>query len=463
MMASYGIAIKPGEKIFEFLEKTDPNEALWWERTYTKAMSGHPVRFVKDYSSPDKPYFLNFSIHPINQNNEVIGLSCFARDITEKRVSEIEMAKLNQRLSLATMSAGMGTWEWDIKSNVLSWDDAMYRLYNVNQSEFTSVYDGWFSRVHPDDKAHIGKEMSMALKGEKKYSVDFRIFWDDLSIRHIRATGIIEKDESGNAIRMIGLNWDITERKNAEIEIKDLNENLEKRIKERTAELNDAIKELETFNYTVSHDLQAPLRVIIGMAGIIISEYGDKIDNTGKEYLQYISDNSLKMSRLIKDLLDFARLGKTESIGQMADMSSIVESVIVQAKMAHPDIAAAFIVNEMPPAFCDQALIKQVWNNLIMNAVKYSGKKENPVIEIGSKLINETTVYYVKDNGVGFDMQYADKLFGVFARLHSDNDFEGSGIGLATVRRILNKHAGEVWAEARVNEGATFYFSLPGI
>jgi len=305
------------------------------------------------------------------------------------------------------------------------------------------------------------KAIQMAIAGQKEYNTEFRIVCGDASIRYIKATAIVERDDKGNAVRMIGSNLDITPNKLAENEIRDLNENLEKRIAERTAQLNDAIKELEAFNYTVSHDLQAPLRVISGFARIVLDEYGDKVDATCREYLNYISDNSKKMGQLIRDLLSFARVGEQALSRQATDMAQIVEAIISQERIANPEMPTAFSVGPLPPAHSDPALIKQVWNNLILNAIKYSNKKPSPQVEIGAHLLHGRTVYYVRDNGVGFDMKHAGKLFGVFKRLHSPEDFEGTGIGLATVHRILSKHGGEIWAEARVDEGATFYFTLP--
>lgn len=234
--------------------------------------------------------------------------------------------------------------------------------------------------------------------------------------------------------------------------------------KAKSEKINEALaisnKELDSFSYSVSHDLRAPLRAIVGYSNILIEDYGDKLDDEGKRTLNVIMKNVLKMGQLIDDLLAFSRIGKQNIIRVNVDMNLLVNSIDAELKIQQPNkikLKTKSLLNTK----CDSSMIKQVMTNLISNALKYSGKKEKSNVEIGSYTENNNNIYYVKDNGVGFDMKYYDKLFGVFQRLHSANEFEGTGVGLALVQRIINKHGGKVWAEAKVDEGATFYFSLP--
>jgi light-regulated signal transduction histidine kinase (bacteriophytochrome) len=257
----------------------------------------------------------------------------------------------------------------------------------------------------------------------------------------------------------LGIVQDITERKKTEYEILLLNAGLEKKVSERTAQLEAVNKELEAFSYSVSHDLRAPLRIIDGFASILVED-AEGLDPRMVKNIKTIARNANRMGQLIDDLLNFSRLGRTQiKIGDV-DMRSQVEQVLEDLMATNSINSAKINVHEILPARGDGSLIKQVWVNLISNAIKYSSKKEQPVVEIG--MVKNATIptWYVKDNGAGFSMDYASKLFGVFQRLHKQDEFDGTGVGLALVQRIIVRHGGTVWAEAKVNEGATFYFTL---
>lgn len=235
---------------------------------------------------------------------------------------------------------------------------------------------------------------------------------------------------------------------------------LEQRVKDRTAQLEAANKELEAFSYSVSHDLRAPLRSIIGYANVLEEDHAAQLDDTGRQVLQTVQQNAGKMNTLIDEMLQFSRVGKKPLDKTTVDNEKLVQSVIEELKHSMPN-HTLFEVSALPPATADEVLLQQVWVNLLSNAVKYSSKKAKPVIAIGSSKNEQEVVYFVKDNGAGFDMNYVDKLFGAFQRLHRMADFPGSGVGLALAHRIITRHGGRIWAEGKVNEGATFYFSLP--
>lgn len=267
--------------------------------------------------------------------------------------------------------------------------------------------------------------------------------------------------KNGHLSGAVVMHLNITDRKNAETKILELNESLEQKVNSRTSLLQDANRELEAFNYTVSHDLQAPLRSLSGFSKILLSDYQNKLDNEGREIVQIIDRSAAQMGKLINDLLNFSKLGKTSIQKKAVNMNELLSTIIDELHFSRPSLTAEIKINELQPTQGDQALLRQVWVNLIENAIKYSSKKEKPVIEIGMKLINQEWVYYVKDNGAGFDMHQSDKLFKVFHRLHSNDDFEGTGVGLATIHRIIGKHEGRVWAEGIKDIGAIFYFTLP--
>ncbi len=265
--------------------------------------------------------------------------------------------------------------------------------------------------------------------------------------------------ENGKTISIVGALIDITERKIAEQEIRKLNAELEERVQKRTAELAAANKELEAFSYSVSHDLRAPLRAIDGFTKILLEDYGQKLDAEGKRMLNLVRVSTKNMAKLIEDMLSFSRMSRTQISLVKINMHELFTTAI--SEIHKPSSKTNFIVHPLPEVKGDQNLIKQVIINLLNNAVKFSSKREKPIIEVGSYTDKGEAAFYVKDNGVGFDMKYANKLFGVFQRLQSTEEFEGTGVGLAIVQRIIHRHGGKVWAEGTPDEGATFYFALP--
>ncbi|MBU0621866.1 MAG: hypothetical protein KJ795_08455 [Gammaproteobacteria bacterium] len=236
-------------------------------------------------------------------------------------------------------------------------------------------------------------------------------------------------------------------------------QNDRRQLAQRTAEVEAANKDLESFAYSVSHDLRAPLRAIDGFSHILLDGYADKMDDEGKRLLGVVRSNVQRMAQLIDDILRFFRTGKLGMSFSSIDMERLGREVIEELRV--PDSEAQFELGQLPPARGDRAMLRQVLINLISNAIKFSRTKEPPRIKVGGSIKGNEVVYYVRDNGVGFDMQFADKLFGVFQRLHGVDEFEGTGIGLAIVKRIIARHGGRVWAESRLNEGTTIYFSLP--
>ena len=414
---------------------------------------------------------------------QVIGVSKVAHDITERKRAEEEILKLNselekrvkqrtmaltvseERLRMAALSADIGVWDWDLENNKVSWDKLMFSIYGMPESANSSIrYEDWKSHVHPDD---VEKQESLLLQIVEKQGHqqrEFRIIRDsDHAIRIIRASDAAIIGEHGRTIRIVGINVDITEGMEMVQEIRNLNASLSN----RADELEASVKELDSFSYSVSHDLRAPLRAIDGFSRIVEEDYAPKLDDEGRRLIGVIRGEAHRMGRLIDDLLAFSRLGRLKVEPVTIDMEAMARQVFQELSAAEPGRTIHLNLHPMPPVLGTEAMIKQLWINLIGNAVKFTGKREIARIEIGVTTEPGTAgesgeqVYFIRDNGAGFDMRYVDKLFGVFQRLHSNQEFPGTGVGLALVQRIVNRHGGRVWGNGEVDKGATFFFTIP--
>lgn len=287
----------------------------------------------------------------------------------------------------------------------------------------------------------------------KNRAKDGTFYWVDTTI-------VPFLNDDGRPRQYVAIRADITERKAAEETVLRLNTELEQRVRERTAQLELTNRELEAFSYSVSHDLRAPLRAIDGFSQAVLEDFGPMLPEEGQRQLQTIRYSAQRMGALIDDLLTFARLNRQDLSKRTIDTTRLVRETLVELGFPWSDRKVEVRVGHLSPGLGDPVLIRQVWINLIANALKYTRRREQATIDIGEAEIEGRRTFFIRDNGVGFDMKYAKKLFGVFQRLHRIEDYEGTGVGLATVQRIVQRHGGRVWAEAAVDQGATFFFHL---
>ncbi len=409
------------------------------------------------------------------------------------------IALKNQQLLLAEMEKGtkVGGWEYDVDKREFTWTNGVYAIYGISPAEYNirgKIKDGPARLYLPEDQKILDQAFQSAINEGKSYDLTLRLNSFDGKFKWVRTAGnSVFRDEK--VVRIIGNIIDITELKQTEEDLRKLKDDLDKLVAERTRELSEKIqkldksqkamlfmvedlnavsaelklehqkmeaanRELEAFSYSVSHDLRAPLRALAGFARILQEDYSKSLDKEGNRILDVIIENAKKMGNLIDDLLSFSRLSRQEIKLSLIDMHRMAQTVYDEIVPEEDKEKIEFQLQDIPDVKGDPSIVRQVWINLIGNAIKFTSTKQKRIIEIGFFTRDKENVYFVKDNGVGFDMAYRNKLFGVFQRLHNVKEFEGTGVGLAIVQRIILRLNGRVWAEGKVNEGAEFYFTL---
>ena len=376
-------------------------------------------------------------------------------DITERKRIEETLREQARVLDLGQVLIR------DMDNRIVLWSLGAQKLYGYTRDEAVGQISYDLLRTQfPDTLANIDRLLQSAGMWEGELVHRKR----DGGTVEVASMWVLHEDSQGKPTRILESNTDITQRKADEREIQELNAELEDRYR-RTAQLEVANKELEAFSYSVSHDLRAPLRHIIGFSKMLVEEFGSSLDPGAHHYLDRIQAGTQKMGLLVDELLNLAKVGRHAINRQATGLNAIVEEVVT---MLEPDVqgrAVQWEIADLPMVECDPVLVKQIFQNLLANALKFTRNRTPAIIEVRriEKDENEKdgqSVFMVRDNGIGFSMKYVDKLFGVFQRLHRPEDFEGTGIGLATVQRIVQKHGGRVWAEGEVEKGATFYFTL---
>ncbi|UCD27697.1 MAG: PAS domain S-box protein, partial [Planctomycetota bacterium] len=383
----------------------------------------------------------------------------FARDITEREHANEELRKSEENYRSIFNAANDAIFVHNIDTgDIIDVNQRMCDLYGYSSQEVHQLNVEDLSSGQPPYTQEYALELINKAAGGEPQLFEWmakdktgRLFWVEVSLKR----AVI-----GGTARLLAIVRDVTERKQAEEEIRKLNEELEQRVIERTAELTAANKELESFSYSVSHDLRAPLRAINGFSQILQEEHASRIDKQGKHYLNRIRLAGQHMDEIIDGLLMLSRVTRANLMKQEVDLSTIARTIADVHQETEPDRKVTFTIKEEITVYGDKNLLQIVMENLIGNAWKFTSKKKHAKIEFGIMEIDKKQTYFVRDNGEGFNMEYADRLFSSFSRLHGKDEFEGSGIGLATVQRIVHRHGGCIWAKSEPDKGAVFYFML---
>ena len=381
-------------------------------------------------------------------------------EITKRKKAETALKESELSLQQAQEIAKMGNWEYDVINRKNTWSKNCFVLFGLQPDELDPSFGYLKSRIHPDDLHLIDDGLEIINQNKAPLNIEMRITFADGTIKWLQ-NNIVPVFHEDRLVKLKGINLDITDHKHAELEILQLNRELDQRVKQRTRELEKVNQELETFSYSISHDLQAPLRHITGFIDLFLDKKSAQLSNEDLSYLNIVSASAKEMGQLIEAILSFSRLNQSDLRKITIHSSAMVQQVIRFFGIELENRTISFNVESLPDVNGDEELIRQVWTNLISNAVKYTSKKPETVIHIGSEISDNEITFFVKDNGAGFNMKYADKLFGVFHRLHKSSDFDGVGIGLAIVNRIVTRHGGHCRAEGEIDNGATFYFTLP--
>jgi PAS domain S-box-containing protein len=399
-------------------------------------------------------FWVEYRSSPMIIDNEVVGSICSFNDITERKTAELKTRHLTQAMEQSPATIVITDTFGDIEyvnpaftqTTGYTKAEAIGKNPRILKSGYTSGSE--YKNLWQEIKA--GDEWRGEFHNKRKNG---ELYWESALISSL-------KNEHGDIVNFIAIKEDITRQKLAEIEIRDLDQRLEEKVVARTSELSEANKSLEAFTGMVSHDLRAPVRAVSSFAKIIQDDYAAKMEPKEKELFAYIEDSANRMNVIIEDLLKLARSGSVKLKSEPVNMKRLIEGVwlnISRTTVHH----ASLELKVLPVVKTDESLMHQVVENLLANAIKYSSKKEKPVVTVWSEQTAGKITFYFKDNGAGFDMKNYDRLFGTFQRLHNRSDFEGTGVGLSLVKRIIEKHGGTVGAEAKVGEGAMFYFTLP--
>ena len=389
------------------------------------------------------------------------GYLCVSSDVTALKQSEARLLRSEQLMVDTQGVAHLGTWEWDVTQPTATWSPELYRIYGLTPETYTPTYEKYLTLVHADDRQRVMDATNRVFHEHVPYSHDERIFRPDGSMRYLHTWAHPVLDHSGKLTRLVGVCQDISDQKLAEEAVKALNAELERRVAERTRTIENSLRDLEAFNVMASHDLRAPLAVIQAACTVIAQTGTDALPSRVGENLARIGRAATRMTALVNDLLALAQVGHVPLSRDRVDLSAMCQEVAAQLERSAPDRQVTVEIEPDLVCLGDPGLMRAAVENLLGNAWKYSSRVPRARIDVGAHASGAPPAFFVRDNGAGFDMKDAHRLFAPFERLHKSSEFEGTGVGLAAVHRIIERHGGRIWAEGEPGRGATFFFELP--
>ena len=448
-----------GESIQKVIAPENPDEE---QTVLDRARRGETwhyetTRLRKDGSS----IHVSLSVSPIRgPGGKIVGVSSISRDISERIAAQEALERNARRLREQSQMLDLANvLVRDLEDRVIMWSTGLEKMYGWDRAEVLGRRSHKILQTRFDEPLEEIRATLMRTGGWTGELVHKRKDGEEVIVA---SEWVLHKDPQGRPSAILEVDTDITARKRAEQQMQLMNLELEQRVRDRTSALTSANQELEAFTYSVAHDLRAPLRHVDAFAKILEEDFAAELPEEVRRYLHNMRKASQNMSRLVDDLLNLARVGRQELRREQTPLNRIVSEVIKDLDGETRDRRVEWRIAELPVVESDPGLVKQVFVNLLSNAVKYTRPRETAVIEVGTEVRDGERAVYVRDNGVGFNMKFADKLFGVFQRLHRAEEFEGTGVGLAIVNRIVQKHGGHVWGEAELDKGASFYFTLNG-
>jgi PAS domain S-box-containing protein len=388
----------------------------------------------------------DISLSPLEAERGLLVIAAI-RDITDRKQAEREAAE-GQKLRLAQEVARIGTYEWDIQTDVMRWTPEMEALYGLQPGGFGKTYAEWVRLIHPDDRPQTEEALRRSLQ-QGTLETEFRAVWPDGTVRWLAARGVVFKNGDGTPRRLVGVNIDITERRKTEEDMARL-----------LSELQRSNKELEQFAYIASHDLQEPLRMIASYVQLLEQKYKGRLDEKADKYIYFAVDGALRMQNLIEALLAYSRVTTRGAPFDPVDTNLVFTHVVVNLSAVIKENHAVVTKDPLPTVRGDEAQLAQLFQNLIGNAIKFRKPDTPPLVHVSAKKARKQWAFSVRDNGIGMEAKYFDRIFQIFQRLHTHAEYPGTGIGLAICKRIVERHGGRIWLESAPGEGTTFFFTL---